>query len=555
MFNTPADLVRAHARAHTLLALHRMITNRSVDSSMLRDLNASTVESASVHPEFRTWAAEMFLCDTAPDPNEVLRIIGSLCKISDEVQVLPATNSLRTIVGHSFEAVIASDSKSVSCAWATACDVFDKLGLNELRSVVRAVDLITGLNGPRGEIRAFSNPHFPGFVAIGINNPPLILAEQAVHEAMHVTLAARIALDAALDLLTDQRVGILSPFTGSVRTIERVAHGILSYAAVRELWRAVDNEERPELLMEVPNLGVAKGLIARRLRTLDGRLSVAMSCLLDGAGREACDLLVKLSLDLLNAELEAPVSELSRRKDDLAAAGLPDKPVGLNSVQRAELHFAVQGDKVSRITIPYSDVSTDGFALISCAAVAAASFTIRSVPDPRINQFSNVSGGVEHVLNASAEAEVHLYLHSDPAMVRRAALLDRDDEAGELLGIPKCCCEWFARQWPVARNIGGDAFALMVRLASHGGRAIVARECDASGMYRGGGLCWHFPCSPFCQETIRLVRRRREQLAVSNPVLLKELDRAIRSAITIFADGAHIDGEWVGDGAVVIEFR
>ena len=304
MSPTPAELVRAHARAHSLLALRRVLADPRADTSALRSLSASVVERACLDPAFRTWAAGVTLGDGTPDPQTALRMIGSARATTNGANVLPVTKSLQRIVGPHLERAIVADAAAVNAAWMTAERMLDQLRLGRLASVVQAVDLIAGLYGPRGEIRALSNPRFPGFAAIGVNNPPLILAEQTAHEAVHVTLAARIALDASLKPLTDERVGVLSPFTGSVRTIERVVHGILSYAAVRQLWRAVATEAEPELWMELSDRGKASELVARRLRTLNARLTLAMTCLFDAAGPEVCDLLNELASDFLAAELD-----------------------------------------------------------------------------------------------------------------------------------------------------------------------------------------------------------------------------------------------------------
>lgn len=555
MHPTPVELVRAHARAHALLALQRIIVDPSADTTALQTLSADAVEEACLEPAFRTWAAELALSDSAPNAQMALQIIASTRRAPKGVNGLPVTKSLQRIVGPRLSEMIIDDLSAVNTAWMTAQHTVERLRLGNLVSVLQAVDLITGLDGPWGEVRAFSNPQFPGFVAIGVNNPPIVLAEQAVHEAGHVTFAAHIALDAGLGLLTDERVGVLSPFTSSVRTIERVAHGIFSYAAVRELWRAVARDGYPELLIEVPDRGRALEIVARRLKTLDARLSLAITCLFDAAGTQVCDLLKRLAGDILAAELEPPVQIASQRREIVAAAGYPLKASGLDPLQRAEFNVAAHGDKVSRISIPFADISRDAFALLSSAGVVASSWVIRSIPDPRIGNFSNLSGEQDHVLNADAESEVHLYIHCEPSLARQAALLDREDQAGELLGIPSCCREWFAREWPRASTVDGDAFAVMIRQNARNGSVTVASECDASAMYRGGGLCWHFPCSPFCPETIGIVRSRRERLAVSDLALLRELDSARRRAITILADGTHIDGVRIDQTSVIVQFE
>ena len=553
MLPTPADAVRAHIRAVSLSALQRAIALGGDDSDKLRGVSSQVAERACFDVSFRIWAAQVVICGHMADSAVALKFLSSARDQAHSVSYLSKSSALDQIVGP-LHKHLSTDAELVQNAWMLAEKTLQELGLSSLSNLFRAVDLVAGFHGVRGEIRALSNPCFPGFVAIGIDAPPLIITEQALHESMHVVVSARLAISDELAELLDERVGVLSPFTNSVRTIERVVHGILSYSVVGALWRAVACFSTPGYFLEISDRDHAQGVAERRVRTIEARLRLAMQCLLDGAGVEACRRTAQLLEELTDLTISYLPSHTVNRRKIVVDAGYSTGLVGLSAIERAEVTAATSGAKASRISVSLVDIPRIGFALAACAPVAASSWAIRSVRDPRLNGFSNVSSDSKHILDAEPGSEVHLYLHPDATIARKAAMLDGKDEAGELFEIPNCCRDWYARAWPDTRTAGGDLFATMVRRAATNGRVTVASECDASAMYRGGGLCWHFPCSPNCTETVRISRNRRRLFEESDPNLLRELDRAKRCAITILADGSYRDGATDGDGSIIVTF-
>jgi hypothetical protein len=548
---TPIDAVRAHVRAASLSTLQKAVVSGGAEVDTLRGISSVAVESACFDPELRLWSAQIAIAGAFVDSGTALKLVTSGRGPAGAVSYLGKSSSLVEIVGLQSE-YLASDIEAVRRAWLSVKDILEEIGLLNLLQIFNAVDLVAGFLGPRGEIRALSNPLFPGFAAIGINAPPLVIAEQAVHESMHVVVSAHLALNDDLAALIDDSVGILSPFTASVRTIDRVVHGIASYSAVGALWRAAADCQTLPSFLDVSDLGRARRLAERRLETIDARIRLAMRCLFDGAGIETCALtsrfIEEMSGLVVPFDKTAELSIVDR-------GGSREQVGGLSSIQQAELTMASLGAKVSRISIPLNAIPQVGFSLQSRMAVVCSSWAIRSVADPKLNGFSNTSSASKHILDAVLDDEVHLYLHANADVARKAALLDKHDQAGELFQIPPCCRDWYVSAWPQARNTGGDLFAEMARYWARDGRVIVSSECDASAMYRGGGLCWHFPCSPNCEETVRIVRDRRQLLQAKDPGLLRELDKARLDTITILADGSYFAGVLSVVGSIIIAFE
>ena len=133
-------------------------------------------------------------------------------------------------------------------------------------------------------------------------------------------------------------------------------------------------------------------------------------------------------------------------------------------------------------------------------------------------------------------------------------MLDLDGEAGELFGIPECCREAFAIHWPRVSKTGGDLFGDVLLRYGVDGNCDVARACDVTAMYRGGGYCWHFPCRPDCRKTIELVGARRAAILQLDPDLARELDEAYRLSILLLPDGRYSEPDHFTGSELRIRF-
>ena len=256
------------------------------------------------------------------------------------------------------------------------------------------------------------------------------------------------------------------------------------------------------------------------------------------------------------ASIEPPwnIHGLGDRKGTVTAAGYSDNIANLDAIRRAELMLATTGLKVSRISVPFNEVARIGFALVSRAAAVGSSWATRAVPDGRLGGFSNISDTIDDILEAPADSQVHLYIHASSSFARLAAVLDREGKAGDLFGIPTCCQKWFADNWQRLSSVGGDLFADLIQRFQTAGRCEVAKECDVSAMYRGGGFCWHFPCHPRCEKTVKLVQARRAAIMELDASLVSELESAYRPSIVLLPDGTYSESQSAAMPGLVVNF-
>lgn len=531
---TFTDRTRRHARVLALLVLKRWIAAHPERTGALRDMGAGDFERIFSDPQARLRVSDILISGRDEDHQDFFDGLTGRrpSNLIDERTFLPDSKLLERLVGSS-QYVVEPDADVVRDGWNRGLALIDRLDADGLGQIARGADLICGLRYEWGAIRAFSNPEIPGLIAFNVCAPPVILAEQIVHEASHVAVANCLALESRYSSLMSRNVGVFAPFTDSVRTVDRMVHGIVSYFAVRRLWKAIVDLPARDLPSDAFGSGVDREHIAtRRLDVLDRRLRLALLCIHDALEPAAASAFVELFSELFPEDARF-LQPTGSRKAAVEGAGYGTSTGSLTEIARAEIALARAGTKVSRISVPARGVAALGFALAADGPVVPASWSVAPIQDDRLDGFSNVAGAERSILDVHPEDEIHLYISHDAALAREAAALDQHGQAGTLLGIPECCRRRFAERWEECRRRGGDLFCDMVREYQVAGHLIVARECDASAMFRGGGLCWHFPCSPMCPATVEVVRARERALGV--------IDCALMEALRV----AHVDRLWL----------
>lgn len=186
----------------------------------------------------------------------------------------------------------------------------------------------------------------------------------------------------------------------------------------------------------------------------------------------------------------------------------------LNNQAISEIAMAIAGTKVSRLVLSGRDLVALSSAIDYPIFVSAAA--CESIADHHLGGFSNVAN--RHRLLKSIEPDDEIYAYFGLLVEDRAlvAVMDNLNGAGRYLGIPECCRDHFRATWDSVRDkaAGDMAFDLLSRGAGGkiAGKLEVAWQCNPYGMYRGGGLLWHFPCSVTCSHTIELVNGRFDLL-------------------------------------------
>lgn len=216
------------------------------------------------------------------------------------------------------------------------------------------------------------------------------------------------------------------------------------------------------------------------------------------------------------------VSELSR------PAPVPDPSLAkciewLDDQSQVEILLALLGLKVSRLTLALQDAVQ--LQQILGMPLVCGTDLILAQTDVALPSFSNLAArspiAVDMIPLLRPEQSIDVYVAVDWRSAAICWALDRQDKAGQLLGIPECCRRWFAENWErCVQELQGDLAFCCLKSQLTDRIVSIPASTNPYAVYLGGGLLSHFPCSPLCKATMFAVDQRRFALSGLAPELL-----------------------------------
>jgi hypothetical protein len=343
----------------------------------------------------------------------------------------------------------------------------------------------------------------------------VLLAEQIIHESSHVQLGLAIEHDDNLFETIRTMPACYSPFTQSIRTAERVLHGVVSYGRALEFWRKVSEHSGSfTQWFKIDNTVECADVARQRIAEIEGRVYRGWRALISCASAN--------EIEVISGVYET----VAQSKPDflLSAAEKQELSKALPPIPLAELLLAIAGVKASRINVGVVASDTHRAILESGIAHCYSNGAFLPGTDENLGLFFNRFVSSCGLLDATSKHEALCYVAGSPELARKAWELDGDDAAGELFGIPACCRSFYWTQWPKVRRSGGDLFgALLVEHCSDK-NVVISWQCNAAAMYLGGGVCWHFPCSLHCSNTKAIIEDRLKYLVKLDARLARGLE-------------------------------
>lgn len=172
--------------------------------------------------------------------------------------------------------------------------------------------------------------------------------------------------------------------------------------------------------------------------------------------------------------------------------------------------LAIEGNKVSRISIPINKVKelidiVHKLPIYYCFS----NYIFSSKSDSQINDFQNVISSIYNLdTHYKEDIDIHIYFSSNMLKLKQSYILDQSDESATLFKTPKCCQEYFNKNWEYAvKKYHGDLSRLYFENEKRG---IIKDNLlyNPIPMYYGMGFCWHFPCSLDCNKTKKVIDER-----------------------------------------------
>jgi len=178
----------------------------------------------------------------------------------------------------------------------------------------------------------------------------------------------------------------------------------------------------------------------------------------------------------------------------------------LSDCIKAEILLGLAGKKVSRLTIPKILADDLHWLWNRFSGLCCASSFLVKTKNEGIGNFSNTPQGfVSYAVDKNIRSRdlFFIYIAENQNKAIECARLDAKDEAGELLGIPNCCVDFYKKSKKTGQHINPFLISAESKQSF-----TLAWQLNFYAMYQGTGLLWHFPCSQNCSETIRVVNDR-----------------------------------------------
>ena len=354
-----------------------------------------------------------------------------------------------------------------------------------------------------------------------------IIGEQIVHESTHLQFDNMLFFDDKAREFVRSLPPVYSIFAGKPRSAELVLHGLFSYTSVYHFWKQLGHNQLSRRTMAKKREKTVLKYIQRAILDLDNVLDRGQWKRINRLFSRLCPLHSEDSWS-------SATSKIIRSKDKFS--GLGDK---LSGIETAELLLAMEGNKVSRISKSLKEVDRLIAGLTQLPVYYCFSdYFFESSHDENLGDFKNVITSTYRLDDhTEGNPDIHIYLSKSKTLLKRAFFLDQHDDCGDLFGIPKCCQDFFRKNWNTAlRNYKGD----LARVPYRSERFTVNRDLIYTpfAMYFGGGLCWHFTCRRACRATEKLVNERLKILS-KYPSILKSILSRVPAQIDFSPQGGY----------------
>lgn len=379
--------------------------------------------------------------------------IFNLC--DDENKVLSELNKGFTII------------KSISLRW------YNKM--------YQVVETVSGISDKRNVINSGFTKDFPGFINLNINADPIIIGEQLAHETTHLLFENILYFDKKTSTYIRQIPPVFSVFAKKPRSSELVIHGLFSYTSVYVFWDAL-----------IPLFPSEKLLIQKRKKQVLEYINEAVGDLNNVLNSRDWKRIINIYKKICPIfDQNIWNTEISFKKVKINKSILIQLQYHLNDIEIAELILAIEGNKVSRISIPIKKVRY----LIPIihklqTFYCFSNYIFSSKSDNQINDFQNVISSIYNLdTHFNEDIDIHIYFSNSVLKLKKSYLLDQTDQSATLYKTPKCCQDFFNKNWEYSvQKYKGDLSRLYFENTNKG---IIKDNLlyNPIPMYFGMGFC------------------------------------------------------------------
>ena len=395
---------------------------------------------------------------------------------------------------------LCDDENKVLSELNKGFSIIKSISLGWYNKMHQVLETVSGITDKRNVINSGFTKDFPGFINLNINADPIIIGEQLAHETTHLLFENILYFDKKTSTYIRQIPPVFSVFAKKPRSSELVIHGLFSYTSVYVFWDAL-----------IPLFPSEKLRIQKRKKQVMAYINKAVGDLnnvLNSRDWIRIKNIYKKICPIFNQNIWN--TEISFKKVKINKSILTQLQHHLNDIEIAELILAIEGNKVSRISISIQKVK-ELIDVIHKLPIyyCFSNYIFSSKSDCQINDFQNVISSIYNLdTHFNEDIDIHVYLSSNIIKLKKSYVLDQSDESATLFKTPKCCQEFFKKNWEYSvKKYQGDLSRLYFENEKRG-KIQENILFNPIPMYYGMGFCWHFPCSLNCKKTKVLIEDR-----------------------------------------------
>ena len=260
-----------------------------------------------------------------------------------------------------------------------------------------------------GTINSITCPNFPGFALISIDNPPVLILEQLIHESTHLNFDLNMISKDEFSDFTKMIPTVFSPIVDKPRPFEKFATGFFAYLNVFNFWNNISKIKSKEIkfkLFETNNLQKITDVIHARLEKLKAVINESFYLIERVITNDKLDKwsMIFRSMKILDSSI-VPI----KRKNEMTIKPIEDTIT--NNIELAELLLGIKGEKVSRVCRSVLDSKTiNEWAYRNEGVCYFSSFYIVSKPDKVLKGFSNTEAERISLNNHVKNEDLYFYV-------------------------------------------------------------------------------------------------------------------------------------------------
>ncbi len=417
-----------------------------------------------------------------------------------KIEILKSRHQFHKVIDKDFVLGLCDDENKVQDELNKGFSIIKSISLVWFDKMYKVLETVSGIMDEKNVINSGFTKDFPGFINLNINADPNIIGEQLAHETTHLLFENILYFDKNVSSYIRQIPPVFSVFAKKPRSAELVLHGLFSYTSVYVYWDS--------LLHLYPK---EKARIQKRKNQVLVYINEAIKDLnnvLNDKDWNKIKIIYKKICPVFKEKLWN--TQFYNKKSKINKAILIELKRHLNDIEIAELILAIEGNKVSRISIPINKVKelidiVHKLPIYYCFS----NYIFSSKSDSQINDFQNVISSIYNLdTHYKEDIDIHIYFSSNMLKLKQSYILDQSDESATLFKTPKCCQEYFNKNWEYAvKKYHGDLSRLYFENEKRG---IIKDNLlyNPIPMYYGMGFCWHFPCSLDCNKTKKVIDER-----------------------------------------------